>query len=314
MENKVKFKIGEIEFEAEGSAEVIEREREIFMNALLPAAVDAIVRTRGGNVRNQYIETEPSLVMIGETPAISATALQNNQAEDIDWQRTSLSSYVGKFGKVNDRDFVLISAYYYEKKNGIKSFSIESVKQYYNEARRNKYSNPSQLLTDLAKKGLIMDDPDNGKKSPKYYIISSEGIEYIKSYRPQEQDEKKSTKIKKSRIKVKSKYEGINIDELNLSKYPEIKKLHDFKEKMMMVMFIVTNEKAGEWFSVTDIMYLMTDIFGEAATVDQINGVFTREKLWFNKSEQTENNKREMKRKLLNQGMDFARSLLERRE
>lgn len=56
MENRVKFKIGEIEFEAEGSAEVIERERNVFMNALLPAAVDAIVRTRGVDSANQYIE------------------------------------------------------------------------------------------------------------------------------------------------------------------------------------------------------------------------------------------------------------------
>ena len=48
MENHVKFKIGEIEFEAEGSAEVVERERNVFLNVLLPAAVDAIVRTRGG--------------------------------------------------------------------------------------------------------------------------------------------------------------------------------------------------------------------------------------------------------------------------
>lgn len=29
MNNKVKFKIGEIEFEAEGSAEVVERERNV---------------------------------------------------------------------------------------------------------------------------------------------------------------------------------------------------------------------------------------------------------------------------------------------
>ena len=35
MNNKVKFKIGEIEFEAEGSAEVVERERNVFLNALL---------------------------------------------------------------------------------------------------------------------------------------------------------------------------------------------------------------------------------------------------------------------------------------
>lgn len=46
-EIRVKFEIGEIKFEAEGSADLVERERSIFNNTLLPAAIDAIVRTRG---------------------------------------------------------------------------------------------------------------------------------------------------------------------------------------------------------------------------------------------------------------------------
>lgn len=45
-EIRVKFEIGKIKFEAEGSADLVERERSIFNNTLLPAAIDAIVRTR----------------------------------------------------------------------------------------------------------------------------------------------------------------------------------------------------------------------------------------------------------------------------
>lgn len=41
-EIRVKFEIGEIKFEAEGSADLVERERSIFNNTLLPAAIDAI--------------------------------------------------------------------------------------------------------------------------------------------------------------------------------------------------------------------------------------------------------------------------------
>ena len=154
-----------------------------------------------------------------------------------------------------------------------------------------------------------MDDPDAEKKTPKHYVITNEGIKYIENYQPQEQTEKKPTKSKKPRSKGKTSYEGINVDDLHLSNYPEIKNLHDFKEKMMMVMYIVTNEKVGEWFSTVDILYLLTDIFGEPATIGQVNGVFKREKLWF-KGEYFEDNKKEMKRKLLNQGIDFAKSLM----
>lgn len=312
MENKVKFKIGEIEFEAEGSAEVVQREREVFLNALLPAAVDAIVRTRGTERATQYvIADETPVLLAGGKDEVSAVAGQS--VTSIDWSRTSLSSYINGFGAISDRDFVLVAAYYDEKKNGIKSFSSESVKQYYAEARRQKYSNNSQLLLDLAKKGLIMDDPDAEKKTPKHYVITNEGIKYIENYQPQEQTEKKPTKSKKPRSKGKTSYEGINVDDLHLSNYPEIKNLHDFKEKMMMVMYIVTNEKVGEWFSTVDILYLLTDVFGEPATIGQVNGVFKREKLWF-KGEYFEDNKKEMKRKLLNQGIDFAKSLMAKGE
>ena len=43
---KLKYKVGEIEFEVEGPAEVVEQQRVNFMNAVLPAAVEAMVRTQ----------------------------------------------------------------------------------------------------------------------------------------------------------------------------------------------------------------------------------------------------------------------------
>ncbi len=113
----------------------------------------------------------------------------------------------------------------------------------------------------------------------------------------------------KPRKKAESEYGGINVDSLNLKNYPEVKSLKDFKEKMMTILYIITNEKAGEWFTTTDVLCLMTDIFGEAATKDQVNGVFKREKLWF-KAENVDGSNREVKRKLLNKGIEYAQSLV----
>lgn len=310
MDNKVKFKIGEIEFEAEGSAEVVERERNVFLNALLPAAVDAIVRTRGAENAVQYISAD-------STPALLDSASQDvlplsiNSTNDtgIDFSRTSLCSYISKFGYIGDQDFALIAAYYDEKKNGTSSFSSETVKQYYTDARRTKYSNVSELLRQLAQKGLIMDDPNAEKKTPKFYILTNEGINYVENYQPKDEPEKKTSKPRKTRAKTKSDYEGIDVDNLHLDAYPDVKSLNDFKEKMMMVLYIVTNEKAGEWFTTSDVLYLMTDVFGEAATKGQVNGVFKRERLWF-KAENVADNKRDVKRKLLNQGITYAKNLI----
>lgn len=52
----------------------------------------------------------------------------------------------------------------------------------------------------------------------------------------------------------------------------------------------------------------MTDIFGESATKDQVNGVFKREKRWF-KSEHVDGNNKIVRRKLLNEAKAFAQSL-----
>ena len=64
----------------------------------------------------------------------------------------------------------------------------------------------------------------------------------------------------------------------------------------------------GEWFTTMDVLCLMTDIFGESATKDQVNGVFKREKRWF-KSEHVDGNNKLVRRKLLNEAKTFAQSL-----
>lgn len=226
MENRVKFKIGEIEFEAEGSAEVIERERNVFMNALLPAAVDAIVRTRGVEGSTQYIENHemPLIEQIDSPMKTDDNPIAINISSQ-DYSRTSLPAFINQFGNVNDQDFTLISVYYYEKKNNeTVSFSSETIKQYYAEARRKPYSNYSGLLAELVKKGYIMDDPNAEKKPPKFYIMTNSGINYVETYRPKERSDK--TRVVKTRkTKVESVYSSINVDELNLKKISGHKKV-----------------------------------------------------------------------------------------
>lgn len=224
MENRVKFKIGEIEFEAEGSAEVIERERNVFMNALLPAAVDAIVRTRGVDSANQYIENnETPLIEQVDSPINDndSSVIVNNQPQD--FSRTSLSAFLSNKGVLSEQDFVLMAAYYDEKKNKVKSFNSETVKQYYSDARRPKCSNISDALLKLTQKGYIMDDESAEQKSPKPYTLTTQGIEYIETYTPKDSVEKKASKVRKPRAKSESIYSEINPDELNLDNYPDIK-------------------------------------------------------------------------------------------
>lgn len=308
MENRVKFKIGEIEFEAEGTEELIERERGIFLNSILPAAIEAVVKTRAvENVNDSYmssVEEAPRVIECKEVGCVKAE-------EGIDLSRTSLVTFLKQYGSLSDQDFVLFSAYYDEKKNNIKSFSSESVKKYYAEARRTEYSNVSALLRELVKKGLIMDEPNTEQKTPKTYIITGEGLTYIDVYVPKTEndDKKRSHKPKKKRAKIESVYASLSADKLNLSKYPEIKLFSSFKDQMMLIMYICSNENIGNAFTAQDIECLLTDILGLHATNNQVQGIFNRNKIWF-KDEVDQNNPKMVKHVLLEGGKDYAKSLI----
>ena len=318
MENRVRFKIGEIEFEAEGTADVVERERDVFLNKLLPAAVEAIVRTKVHYSQPQYVtkQDKPLLEQIDKTETnnnIDSYTIVETSSQD--FSRTSISEYIKNFGDVPDQDFVIIAVYFFEKKSGKTiSFTSETIKQYYADARRKPYSNYSGLLAKLANKALIMDDPNAEKKTPKAYILTSSGISYAEDYQPKENIKKaKTTKSTKTKAKIPSQYSKINVDELNLSKYPDISRFKSFKEQMIMIMYIVTTEGKGEWFSVSDVQCLLTDILGLPASINQINGIFKDNKRWF-QSEQDPNNKKAKHKKLLNGGKEFAIELLKQHQ
>ncbi len=309
---RVKFEIGEIKFEAEGSADLVERERSIFNNTLLPAAIDAIVRTRGVPQTIDVTDSKlPGSVLLEESNNLLLPEKSFEKIQE-DLSRTSLASFLKGFGFLSEQDFVLIAAYYDEKKNETKVFTSESIKQYYIDARRPKYSNNSELLKNLANKGYIMDDPDVKKKIPKQYILTNDGINYVETYQPSEDktEKKKTVKLKKSRSKIESVYTSVDADDLNLKNYPVIKDQDTFKKQMLLTMYIVSNEGKGEFFTVSDIQCLMTDILGLPATAKQIGGVFDKNKIWF-KSEQDLNNKKAYKRKLLQGAKDFVLSIID---
>lgn len=242
-------------------------------------------------------------------------SVESIQEQDIDFTRTNLVTFLKKYGILNDQDFVLLSAYYDERKENTKEFSSESVKKYYADARRTEYSNISKLLADLVKKGMIMDAPNSEQKSPKLYILTLEGLDYVENYKPKTEtsDKKKLTKARKKKSKTESVYASLCVDDINLKNYPEIKSYAAFKDQMLLIMYIIVNENKGDSFSVQDIESIMTDILGLPATKPQIQGIFARNKTWF-KDEEDINNAKVVKHKLLQGGKDYAENLIQGKE
>jgi len=301
---RIRLRVGEIEFKAEGDVEFIEREREEFISTLLPLAVET-VRLIKDTISPSELD---DIVRKEVTQEVMPSQNSSQPAPSANLLNMSMVEFVTKKGAISHNDFIMCAAYYDEKANSASGFSIESVKKYYEDARKKASTNPSQYLNILASKGLIIDSPEHKGVLPKIYLLSNSGLVYVEAMKPKEGKEKKvSTKPRRSHQRTDSQYADISLDELNLSGYPDIKLMKTFKEKMMLVLYIIKNEKKGEWFSVNDVVFLMKNRFGEAATTKQVKGVFERNVKWFD-SEKIEGS-REIRRKLLNTGVAYAESI-----
>lgn len=308
---KLEYKVGAIEFKAEGPADVVEQQRVNFMNTVLPAAVEAMVRTQAAPAQSNYIEAAPQAPMLEagvETKQETAVC-----SPETDFSRTSLSAFIKKYGPLTEQDFTLFSAYFDEMKNGTKAFCIDDVKRYYSEARRSMPKNPSMSLYKLAEKGFIMDTqaPEDAKAG-KFYTLTNEGLDYINCYSPKEDNgEKKTrTKARKQASKASSTFATINADDLNLKQYPTVKTFDGTKDKVLLAMFIVTQESQFEWFTAEDVSYILENIFETSVSAKSVNGVFDRNKSIF-ACEQDPNNKKAVRRKLLSSAKDYAKSIIE---
>lgn len=310
MENelKLKIKIGQVEFEAEGDAKAVTEQRDVFIQNIVPAATSFLDKIQ--NIETtKLIETSLDTQLIQKDDVVSSLPVYDNA---VDWSRTSLVSYLQQFGELTDQNFILFSANFYENTQKEKPFvfNVENVKDFYSTARRVPYSNNSELLKKLAQKGFIIDAPGSEQKSPKQYILSSSGIKYINEYKPIEKSERKAIKKTKQRKRIESVYNNLNSDNLNLSKYPSVKDLDSTKKQIIMTMYIVTEENKGEWFLASDIEFILVNVLNIHITVKQIKNLFDRNKNWFAKR-QSESNKKAFEYRLLSGATDFAKEVIE---
>lgn len=304
---KLKFKIGSIiEFEAEGSTEDVERQRTAFMETVFPSAVEAV---KFETMRQSIAAIPDNASTVELLPGALETSTSGQVGED--FSRTSLSSFIRRYGDLCDQDFVLFAAYFDEQRNNNKKFNAESIKQYYIDARRAPYSNNSMLIKALIQKGYIMDVASQDDKSGKFYMLTDDGLSYIKQYTPKEAtSEKKVKKSHKSGIKAESQYVGLTADDLNIKNYPKVKDQKGAINQLILALYIVTNENKGEWFTFIDIEYLFNHIYEIPFNVNTIKNAINAHKSWFAFSTD-DKNKKANKYKLLSGAKDEVEKLIQ---
>ena len=299
---KVKFKIGEIEFEAEGAPEDVEHQRVVFMDTLLPAAVDAMVRTRGAVAEKQYIEARE----IKSLPEENYNSPKENVALNAEILDMSVNEFLNSKQFSSQIDTAIGLIYYNEKVKECTDFSTDELKQYFKDAKITPPSNPSDVAAKLFGKSLIREVDEKNR-----YKLTKTGEKFVETYVAKTSKENKAkSRPKKTRAKTESVYSTLTADDLNLKKYPEIKGQKGFKNQMMLTLYIVFEAGHGDAFSTPDVQYIMAEILGLPASKGQVQGVFDRNPSWFTDVEDG-TNKKSIKHRLLTGAKDFAKSIID---
>lgn len=298
---RLRYKVGEIEFEAEGNPEDVEQQRLNFMDAVLPAAVEAMVRTHTATDNGLYFEAQEADLSLPDaaTPALLTSASSSVVM--------SINEFLNSKNFSSQIDTALGLVYYNEKNKGIPDFSTDELKQYFRDAKVKVPGNPSDVVSKLVGRSHIMESENKGR-----YKLTRTGDGFIENFVAKPKgDSKIKSKPRTARSKISSVYSNLTADDLNLAKYPEIKAQDSFKKQMMLTLYIVSEEGHGDSFSAIDVKCIMTDKLGLPATDKQIKGVFDRERTWFT-SVVDETNKKAYKRRLLVGAKDFAKSIIEK--
>ncbi|PKL22546.1 MAG: hypothetical protein CVV48_01795 [Spirochaetae bacterium HGW-Spirochaetae-4] len=296
---KVRFKLGVIEFEAEGLADDVEREREAFKNTLFPLAIEAMSRTQD-IINNQKIieDCEGSALLPAQKNSYPVNSPNNLNLAGI-----SLNEFITQKGFRSKMEYAIGLIYYFERVKGYSVFSCENLKEFFTQAKEKPPINLSDYIKKLINpKAFIMPVTDKGM-----YQITRTGIDFVEKFVVPESQSKKSTKV--IRVKEKSIFSSLDIDTLNLKNYPEIKSQKLFRNQMILILFIVSNEGKGDEFSTADVQCLLIDKLGLKATKDQVNGVF-KNRSWFTIIPDATSKKRK-KRKLLTSAKDYAKSIID---
>lgn len=180
---KLKIEFGSLKFEAEGPDELVIKEREVFLNNILPAVANIMQNSQTTTVVNMGDEyaLQRNVPLSSNTNTDSSVTDEAPGPANHDLNRTSLAGFAKKHGKISEADFVLIAAFYCEEKNGGTCiFTTKTVAAWQQEARRGQYSNNSILVGRLVKKGFVMENGADEEKM-KTYSLTNDGIEYIKS-------------------------------------------------------------------------------------------------------------------------------------
>ncbi|MBQ7104506.1 MAG: hypothetical protein IJN90_01470 [Bacilli bacterium] len=287
--SRLKIKYGMIEFEIESDPETIEKERKAFLETLPTISV----------LSNNKPVYEAEKVELIDEPRMKALPSQTPNIT------TNLNTFLQEKGFSSDIDKCLGVIYFMNNVENEESVSNQTIKA---RMQKSKLSIPKSLsvaLNGLTTKGYIQLFDKDGNKGMNYYI-TPEGIQYIEAYEKKEKKVKTIKRNKSLKRTSENRYDSLTKEIMCLDDYPAFSKLKTSKEKIMLLMYIMKKRDLGEYFTVSEIKSVISQIFNERLSDDAIKGVFKNRSTakYFDKKK-LENNNKVFEYKMLQNGFDY---------
>lgn len=286
-ETKLRMKFGNIEFEIESDSETVEKERKSFLETL-PAIISS---------SSHFIENKKQEILVNETNVIEGTTNIPKLTN------MNINTFISEKGFSTEVDICLGIIYFMDVYENINIVNTNYLKDRMKSAKLSLPKNISQYFVNLTQKGFIQPNGES-ENGAKCYYITQQGKEYINNYIKKEK--KKATGKKTSSKQIESRYSLITREDLKLELYPNINDLKATKDKVMMIMYIFVQENKGEYFTINDVIFIISKLFNEKVTNDMIKGVFKNRSTaqYFNKRN-FQGSSKVYEYKLLNQGIKY---------
>jgi len=293
MVNRIHYKLGLIEFEAEGDSELIEREREHFFS-ILPQAITAV--SPFVNDKTQIIEVSQDSGDDSPLPLLP---------EDNSKKYESVALFLNEKSFNTDVERVLGVAYYINQVENEQFITSKDIEDKFTKARFTKPTNINASINQNISKGFICEH--NEKKSGfKSFYISNEGIIWVKNYASKDvTTTKKATKIRKP--KTESPLVNIPLEDLHLDTYCDIHSIKDLYDQILVIVHIYTNEGINEFFSFNDIVSILKNKFKISVTPRQVQYFFSDK--WGNKFDK-KTEKKVVYHKIMSSGIKEAERII----
>lgn len=289
--SKLKIKYGMIEFEIESDPQTIEKERKAFMETLPSIALMA---------RPQSYDSE------------EVSSLQVEETKSLPLSKSNISSNINTFmidkGFSSDIDKCLGVIYFMNNVENVEYIDTSMVKERMQKAKLSIPKSISVAFNSLTTKGYIQPIEQEEKGLTKYYI-TAEGKRIVEEYVKKEAKGRSTVKkVKNIKKTLETNYSFLTKEMMNLENYPDFHKLKNSKDKIMLIMYIMKDINKGEYFTVNDIKYIISNIFNDRLTDDTIKGVFKNKSTakYFDKRT-VENNSKVYEYKMIQSGFSYIK-------